>query len=311
VPAHLQEKLTEALLLNTRRKLQIKSQAIKLSRVLNGIGISPLFLKGTALLLEDDDTPVGFRKQVDIDVLIEQDDLQAACDALCQDGYAFYDLTGKEPVTFSDTRRALALGAHHHHLPPLAKPGYDATVEIHKHPLRRRFQSALPLQAIYQSARTCQSHGASYRVSSPSFQLMQLVLGEFIHDGYAARFEFPVRAGHDYMAILDKNRADFTEIGLSPLGNPYQKKLQLFEQLATELMASPAQMRLFQPVPIKKRVQIMEKRYESTTLATALDMQARWRYLGLSLWHDRGKLPGYLKRQFIGRGRSSLPAIQD
>ena len=55
MPVQLREKLTLALLENTRRKLQIKSQAIKLSRVLNGIDISPVFLKGTALLLEDDD----------------------------------------------------------------------------------------------------------------------------------------------------------------------------------------------------------------------------------------------------------------
>jgi hypothetical protein len=141
--------------------------------------------------------------------------------------------------------------------------------------------------------------------------LTHLVLGEFIHDGYAARFEFPVRAGQDYLSILNKHRASLKEIASLLTGNTYQKKLKLFEQLATELMALPAQMRLFPPVSINQRLQIMEKRYESTTLATALDMQARWRYLGLSLWHDRGKLPGYLKRQFSGQGRSSLPAIQD
>ena len=63
--------LREALLENTLRNMQIVAQGIKLARTLNSAGITPLFLKGTAQLLTVNKEKLGFRKQVDIDLIVE------------------------------------------------------------------------------------------------------------------------------------------------------------------------------------------------------------------------------------------------
>lgn len=69
--------------------MQISAQALKLTRQLNRAGIAPLFLKGTARLLTADDKKLGFRKQLDIDLLVEPTQLEAACELFLADGYSF------------------------------------------------------------------------------------------------------------------------------------------------------------------------------------------------------------------------------
>lgn len=300
VPAEFYDQLQQALIENTQKKFQIMAQAIKLTRVLNAEGIEPLFLKGTAQLLTNPDVPVGFRKQVDIDLLVAPKQIDAACEAMKKDGYLFFDTRRPESETFTDTARAREISAHHHHLPPMGKPGYEATVELHKYPLRRRFQGALSREQMAQSAVAYESHGARFSIPSPGCQLLHLTLGEFIHDGYAARYEFPIRAGRDYIGILSQASGRSAAQLHVKSNHKFSTALPLFEQLVSELMGVPDGKRLYPSCRIRKRFNIMEQRLESSTIARMLDQQERWRYLALSLWYDRTKLPAYLRRRLQG-----------
>ena len=306
ISAEIRDKLTQALKENTGLKLQIKAQAIKLTRALNAVGIEPIFLKGTAQLLTNSNLAVGFRKQVDIDLLVRPGQIEATCEALKHEGYRFYNAYGDSQETFNDTARALTLGAHHHHLPPMVKEGYSATLEIHKHPLRRRFDRALPVKQLLESTLSCDSHGAKFLVPTPDLQLLQLTLGDFIHDGYAARFDFPVRAGHDYIAFINQyadNAGAYSQTGAD---SRFNSSLPLFEQLVTEFMGLSEEKRIYPPRNIQNRLKLMEMRCNMPSVARALDQQARWRYLGLSLWYDSGKLSAYLARK---RGSKQLTSV--
>ena len=77
--------------------------------------------------------------------------------------------------------------------------------------------------------------------------------------------------------------------------------MQLFEQLVVELMAPHCGTRLYPARDIRSRLRIMEQRFNSRPVGRLLDLQARWRYLGLSLWYDSGKLPAYLNRMLQDR----------
>ena len=131
---------------NIARNMQICAQALKLTEQLNQSGVIPLFLKGTISLLSTDTANLGFRKQVDIDVLVEPAELETAAQALIADGYGFINPTSPDPVN-SELSRDIGMAArqsrHHHHLTPLVKPAYSASVEIHRHFLPKRFQKKL------------------------------------------------------------------------------------------------------------------------------------------------------------------------
>ena len=301
IPVQLHDQLQQALQANTQHKLQMIAQAIKVARVLNSVGIEPVFLKGTALLLGESPLAVGFRKQVDIDLLVAPENIAAACEALTADGYFFYDFDRTEPEPFADTPTALELSAHHHHLPPLGKQGYGTLLELHKQPVRRRFQTQLSVARLLDTAILTQSHGAKFLLPAPAFQLMHLALGTFLNDSYAARFDFPLRAGQDYLEIISRG----TPVSITQLpalsGSRFGHAMQLFEQLVVELMAPHCSTRLYPACDIRNRLRIMEQRFNSRSIGRLLDLQARWRYLGLSLWYDSGKLPAYLNRMLQDR----------
>ena len=305
IPADSKEKLHTALAENTHRKLQIKAQAIKLARTLNTAGIEPLFLKGTARLLTNPDTPVGFRKQVDIDLLVPTSQIDETCEALRDDGYLFVDFGQPKPEFFSDMTRAHQISAHHHHLPPMVKQGYETTLELHKHPLSRQFRNALPLESLLQSAIARECHVAKFLVPSPRDQLMILTLGKFNYDGYAARYDFPLQAGADYIEIVNQLAAESLASMRTAGERESSTALRLFEQLVYELMGLPDRKRLHTPWRIDGRLKVMERRINSSAVSTALDFQARWRYLALSLLYDSGKMPAYVARQIRRMTRHS------
>lgn len=297
IAAELNHQLQHALKENTQHKLQMIAQAVKVARVLNTVGIEPVFLKGTALLLGESQLPVGFRKQVDIDLLVAPEHIPEACEALTADGYLFYDFDSAQPEPFTDTAKALRLSTHHHHLPPLGRQEYGTLLELHKYPLPRRFQKHLTVADLLATSVTTESHGAKFLLPSPGFQLTHLVLGTFINDSYAARFDFPIRTGQDYLEIIN-NRAEPIKKTLTPSSaSGLNSAMRVFEQLVSELMEPPTDKRLHSSPDIQQRLGLMERRFNSPTIAKLLDLQARWRYLGISLWYDSGKLPAYLKRR--------------
>lgn len=174
------ELLKQELRENTLRNMRISAQAIKLTKQLNAAGITPLFLKGTALLLTENENNLGFRKQIDIDLLVEPSQLEAAAEVFLAGGYGFLESAGSStsaPTLLIDTKTAMKRSATHHHLTPLAKAGYNAPVELHRHFLPRRFQSKNPLKPLFNAASEQQSHGASFLIPSVEYQMIHLLLG--------------------------------------------------------------------------------------------------------------------------------------
>ncbi len=277
---------------NTRRQMQLRAQAVKLARALNAAGLEPVFLKGTALMWAEPAPHAGFRRQLDIDLLMPPEQLAPAARALLADGYLFCDYARPQPELFDDPQRAARLAAHHHHLPPMLKPGQGATLELHRHPLPRRFQSRLPLQAFLAGSRREQRHDAVFHLPHPALQRLALACGAFVHDGYAARCDFPVRAGLDYLALLQQEAA-FGAVAREPAA----REQQVFEQLVAELMGLEDGQRRCAPCDVGARLQLLRWRLQSPSVASTLDLQARARHLGVALWYNSAKLPGYLQRR--------------
>ncbi len=290
------ELLTQALRENTVRNMQISAQAIKLTKQLNNAGITPLFLKGTVQLLTADTKNLGFRKQVDIDFLVEPAQLEAAAEVMLADGYGFYQFPAdpsSEPTLLSDTSTAIKLSAAHHHLPPLVKNGYATTVELHRHFLPKRFQRKIPLQPLFNTASEQQSHGANFLIPSAEYQIIHLLLGKVIHDGHLARRTFPIREACDYVSLLESEKGNINQ---DLVARHCGKAYPIFSQLVAELTTYKPEGAITTIGDISQRMQLMQKRYDSPGLAKLLDAHARALHLGYSLLHSPAKLPAYLNR---------------
>ncbi len=288
------ELLKHALRDNTLRNMRISAQVIKFTKRLNAAGITPLFLKGTALLLTENERSLGFRKQVDIDLLVEPSQFEAAAEVFLADGYGFLESAGSStstPTLLTDTKAAIKRSAAHHHLTPLAKAGYNASVELHKHFLPKRFQRNNPLEPLFDTAIKQHSHNANFLTPSAEYQVIHLLLGKLIHDGHMASRTFPIREACDYINVLEKNTGSIDqELIERHCANSYT----IYSLLIAELMEyAPTNSTNTSP-DISRRLQMMQKRYNSLGTAKLLDAYARTLHLGNSLLHSPEKLPAYL-----------------
>jgi len=289
--------LRQSLRDNTLRNMTISAQALKLTRQLNQAGITPLLLKGTARLLGATGEDLGFRKQADIDLLVRPEELEAAGNVLLADGYHFQLLAKDASAAteaLTDSRRAISLSAAHHHLPPLFKTGYAASVELHRHHLPKRFQRDNPPPPLFDSAQSCERQGAVFLVPATEHQLIHLILGKLVNDGHFARRSFPIREACDLIHLVE------------PVGS--RLDLPLIEQhcgsnFGLYLALVVALMEFQSPITVAtgraeaaSYIGMMRKRFNSKFVRTLLDTRARFEYLSRELAYSPGKLPDYLGR---------------
>jgi|GEM_PF-2624588 len=276
------ERLRQALRNNTLRNMHISAQALKLCKILNVAGIVPVFLKGTAQLLGTNMPNLGFRKQLDIDVLVQPTQLDAAVEVLLEDGYRFYE---------SST------GSLHHHLPELEKDDCVAMVELHRHFLSKRFQHRNSLEPLFSTAVSKESHGARFLVPSTEYQIIHLVLGRMVNDGHMARRTFPLREACDYIHFQEtaKGGIDYTLVA-KHCGKNYLR----YAKLVAELMAYPPAEPMPGQIGIDARLQTMQKRFNLSTVRAVLDAYARSLHLTQAVIFSPEKLPAYLSRRGNG-----------
>ncbi len=287
--------LRRALLDNTRRNLLIMSQALRLARCLNQGGIQPLFLKGTAALLGTDGAEAGFRRQVDIDLLLPADALGRGCDLLLRDGYRCVAEPGA-PVP-ADAAEALRAGRLHHHLPPLAREGYAATVEIHRAPLPPGVGRPEDAADWLGRATASSLRGARFLLPCAEHGILHTALGSHVGDGYRARSDLCPRSLCDHLALLSRLRTAGAEPDRALLSRRGGAAVALFDSLVRELSGLDPEPRIAPAAELRRHLQLMRAGMNSPRLAALLRRQARWRHLGHSLWHSSGKLPAYLRRR--------------
>jgi hypothetical protein len=303
VPASLAESST-LLRTNVRRNLAIKSQALAIASSLNREGIVPIFLKGTNYLLTHLQDRLGERHQLDIDVLVAPHELESTVRSLMQDGYRIHpDFRDPGNITESstDVERALTLRASHRHLPPLIKDGAVASLEVHRHHLPRRFHRRVALSGVLERCVDHDCLGIRHRALADADQLVHIVLGSFVHDGFMLRREFPIREGADFLSIRE---AAVSALDREQLRRQGGSELALFEALVDTLMIRREKTtpRTITSRTIEgSRVRFMRgarRRLESHTARTLLDQRARLAHLCLELRYSPGKLNAYLLRNW-------------
>jgi hypothetical protein len=189
---------------------------------------------------------------------------------------------------------AIRASASHHHLPPLVRSNQVAFVELHRHFLPRRFQHNTRLKPLFATANECQIEDAHFLTPSTEYQVIHLILGKFVHDGYLARRAFPIREAADYIALIDSVQNKFNSLMVE---QQCGKAFSIFAQLVSKLMCREPAQPLQKCVNIERRLRAMQLRCDFTTPAKLLDGYARAEYLACAMLHSPEKLTAYLRRQ--------------
>lgn len=123
--------------LNREQNKQILQQIDNIAALLHPENIYPVFLKGTANLLDGLYCDVGERMMGDIDFLVNEEDFLKAAALLETSGYKRHD------NNYFDVRRF-------NHYPALTKEGEPTYIEIHRFPVDQKYSASLNSVMIFE-----------------------------------------------------------------------------------------------------------------------------------------------------------------
>jgi hypothetical protein len=130
--------LQDILALNQKRNQKILHQIEEINHALNKENIKPVYLKGTANLLDQIYTDVGERMIGDIDVLIQENDYLKAAEIVLSLGYQNSDEYQGDVHNVK-------------HFPRLYKPDVPADIEIHRLPVDKKYATHFSSELIFTS----------------------------------------------------------------------------------------------------------------------------------------------------------------
>jgi hypothetical protein len=171
LPTELSEFLKEIYELNLNRNRQIKEQLKRITQTLNNYSITPIFLKGTAHLLDHLYEDEGERMIGDIDFLVDEKDYLRAVEIMKNNGYAT-----DSPIYFDvETLK---------HYPCLSKTGEMTHIEIHRIPVAENYASWFNPQLIDQEKKQVTSLPGCFVLSDKHKVIHNFIHSQLGHKGH-------------------------------------------------------------------------------------------------------------------------------
>jgi hypothetical protein len=193
LPVDLVEYMEEYTGANRERNRQIIRQAHEIEALLNHHEITPVFLKGTAHLLDGLYEDIAERMVGDIDFLVHENDMVRVAEILIKNGY-------KAPTRFNplDLKRI-------RHYPLLVNDNRRAAVEIHWQVIRIPYQYLLDYELIAKNSRRLNQLNAAY-VPMDEHQILQNILSVQLNDDGYYYAAISLRQSYDLLLLsLRKN----------------------------------------------------------------------------------------------------------
>jgi Uncharacterised nucleotidyltransferase len=148
--------------LNNLRNIELTGQITEVSAILNRIGVTPIWLKGASVLVENDQAQSS-RAMMDLDLwLPERTTHQAALSALSAEGYFVSDEFRDFDKKYPDAR----------HFAPMEKSGWPARLDVHSKVLMEEHRSLLNEAAAAQRAMRLTWNGLTVGVLAREDQLI-------------------------------------------------------------------------------------------------------------------------------------------
>jgi len=186
LPAPIAEFLKAVAEANRERNHAIRAELKHAVRLLNGIGLEPVLLKGVAYLETGVYPDIAARYLVDVDLLLPETRRHAGASALLEAGYVAEDRD--------------AFGHFRHHHPPLRSPG-SVSFELHHRMGRDRCERLLPASEVIAGSLPHDLDGLRARVPCPEHLLTHLIVHSQLQHPYNERIWPPLRAMSDLVLL--------------------------------------------------------------------------------------------------------------
>ena len=184
LPADLRNYLDDLHQLNVERNTHLQKQLLEAVQQLNHIDITPVLLKGALHLVTDIYGDLGTRIMSDIDLLVPGEDTKRCMEALQELGYE------------TNTEKLDDYPEHHHHCPPLSRPGSYSDIEIHRK-LMDGHADILSAKDALELAEPLVFHGLSMKVLSPTHRTLHNIMHSQLVDQNYHAGTFSLRSLHE------------------------------------------------------------------------------------------------------------------
>lgn len=172
-----------------RTRVGLEPHLTKSLRALEERGLQPVVLKGAALAYTAYLKP-HHRTLADLDLLVSEDELGTADEALRGAGYQVIDVE---------------LGHGHQHLPPYMSPDGVLAIELHHHIITEQNPYRVNLDAVLARAQQRRLAGVDARVFAPTDALLHVCL----HLTFGHRYDwYSLRTLVDILALTTSSLAD-------------------------------------------------------------------------------------------------------
>lgn len=203
--AHLAEDVSNYLSMiyarNTERNFRLKEQLAEVSATLNEIGIEPVVMKGSAILVSAAAEGLGDRLLTDLDILVRAQDMPDASRALCRSGYEV-ELAPGQGSWPGNTK---------YHLPVvLIRPTDVAGIDLQCRPKGpANFGDA---EWLYRDSCVVELGGGRVRVPTPFAQIILFLLHDQFQDGDYWRGLIDLRHLLDIARLAGASSIDWNEL---------------------------------------------------------------------------------------------------
>ncbi len=199
LPAELRGYCEAVLMLNGKRNEKLLKGLARVAAVLNAIDIEPVLLKGAAHLVECIYPAPSIRTVGDLDVLVPEDRVKCAAEALKKIGFK---VGGPEQPE------------NHHHWPMLFDPETGAAVELHMGALHRRSEHIIPAAEFHKNTRPLAFRGCQLRLPDATRTIGHNIVHDPLdHDGHLRqRVELRQLLDLAMIRIKHETAIDWTEL---------------------------------------------------------------------------------------------------
>lgn len=192
IPTELANHLLNIYNLNKNRNLEIIEQIESINLLLNKENIHPIYLKGSANLIDNLYIDAGERIMGDIDFLVSDDEFEKAADILLKNGYA-------TNIDFlSEDRKTIK------HYPRMFHTTWPADVEVHRLPVELEYTNHFNHTVITQEKKLIENNSICYVLSDKHKLELNFIHGYLTSD---VLFNFSFRNMLDFHLISKRVEA--------------------------------------------------------------------------------------------------------
>jgi hypothetical protein len=191
IPSELCDYLKTLYKGNGERNRRIMAHTRETIRILNGIGIEPVLLKGVANLLTGLYPDRNMRFLSDIDLLVPASRLKKCVDTLQAAGYFPMEETQTD---FWKT---------HHHYPPLLKKESGVRIELHHELVEKKHRPLICAECVLHNSLLVESIDGRFRIPSAQDRIIHNVVHTQLTDRDYSRMMVQLRQLYDFVLLAD------------------------------------------------------------------------------------------------------------